>query len=304
LKVIRRIVGVLLIAAGIIGVLLSLAGIIGLWLVRPAVTTSIHSVLAAISSSVDTSQQALNITEDALDASIQGIDGLSEVIHSMENSIENTRPAVEAVSGLLNDTLPASVKSATDSLNTARNAAVSLEGAVKQLDLLQSSLNNVPFLNSLIPDPVPANVQEKPLSDSLGELSGSLDEIPSSFQNVSRDLDKAAGDLQSIQQNLKSISVSVDRLSSSLKEYKGKLAESRSSLESLKGMLITAEENLDPGVIMAAVFLSLFFFCLLMTQVVVIDEGRRFLDGESYPRDGSRLPGGEGNERSNNALHT
>jgi methyl-accepting chemotaxis protein len=274
----------MLIAAGIIGVLLSLAGITGLWLVRPAVTTSLHTVLSALSSSVDTSQQAMNITDDALDASIQGFDGLSEVIHSMENSVKNATPAVEAVSGLLNDTLPASVKSATDSLNTARNAAVSLEGAVKQLDLLQSSLNNVPFLNSLIPDPAPANEQEKPLSDSLGELSGSLEDIPSSFQDVSRDLDKAAGDLQSIQKNLGSISESVDSLSSSLKEYKGKLAESRSSLESLKSMLTSAEENLDPIVITTAIVFSLLFFCLLMTQVVVIDEGRRFLDSNETLR--------------------
>lgn len=290
MKGIRRVVGVLLIAAGIIGLLLSLAGIIGLWLIRPAVTASINGVLDALSSSVDSSKQALNITDEALDASIQGIDGLSAMVHSMENSVKNTRPAVDSVNILLKDTLPDSVKSATDSLNTAREAAVSLENAVKELDGLQTSLNSIPLLNSLIPEPAPAYNPGKPLSDSLGELSGSLKDIPSSFQDVSRSLDKTAGDLQSIQKNLESVSQNIDRLSSSLKDYRGKLVESKNSLDSLKGYLVRAKESLEPVMIFTSVTLTLIFFCLLMTQVVVIGEGRRFLDADEHHPDGTPLP--------------
>jgi ABC-type transporter Mla subunit MlaD len=200
----------------------------------------------------------------------------------MENSVKNTRPAVETVSGLLNDTLPASVNSAAESLNTARDAAVSMESAVKQMDTLQSSLNTIPLLNSLVPDTLPVDVPEKPLSDSLGELSGNLEGIPESFKDVSRNLNKAAGDLKSLQSNLEDISGNVDSLSANLKAYKGKLAESRGALDSLKGLLDKANESLTPAVTVISVVLTLIFFCLLMTQVVVIDEGRRFLDREDH----------------------
>jgi uncharacterized phage infection (PIP) family protein YhgE len=116
----------------------------------------------------------------------------------------------------------------------------------------------------------------------LGELSGNLEGIPESFKDVSRNLDKAAVDLQSLQSNLEDISGNVDSLSTNLKAYKGKLAESRVSLDSLKGLLDKANESLMPTVTVIFVVLTLIFFCLLMTQVVVIDEGRRFLDLEEY----------------------
>jgi ABC-type transporter Mla subunit MlaD len=157
-----------------------------------------------------------------------------------------------------------------------------MESAVKQMDTLQSSLNTIPLLNSLLPDTLPVNVPEKPLSDSLGELSGNLEGIPESFKDVSRDLNKAAGDLQSLQSNLEDISENVNNLSVNLKAYKGKLAGSRSSLDSLKGLLDKANESLTPAVTVISVVLTLIFFCLLMTQVVVIDEGRRFLDREDH----------------------
>lgn len=283
---IRRIVGVLLVIAGVAGIVLSLAGIIGVWLVRPSVTSSISTVLGALSTTVDSSNQALNITDSALDSSIQSIDGLSDMLQSMENSVKNTRPAVETVSELLNDTLPATVTSAAESLNTARDAAVSMESAVKQMGTLQTSLNAIPLLNSLVPDTLPINTPEKPLSVSLGELSGNLEGIPESFKDVSRNLSKAAGDLQNLQSNLEEISRNVDNLSGSLKEYKGKLVESRVTLDSLKGLLDKASNSLETVVMSISVILTLIFFCLLMTQVVVIDEGRRFLDREDYGNNG------------------
>jgi phage-related tail protein len=291
LKPVRKFVGVLLITAGVIGILLSLAGIAGVWTARPAVISSIRMVLGALSSSVESSRQAVTITEEALDSSIDGMRTLSDVVHSLEKSVKNTRPAVETVSGLLNKTLPASVESAANSLNTAREAAVSLENAVKQLDVLQASLNTIPLINSLIPDESPAYEPQKPLSASLGELSSSLDTVPDSFQDVSRDLDKAAGDLRIIEDGLGSISKNVDQLSANLEKYRENLAESKKSMDSLSSLLTKTGESLDPVVTSIAVLVTLLFFCLLMTQVVVIDEGRRFLDDDESRLTASRQQG-------------
>ena len=80
MKFLRRILGVFVMIAGVIGLILSLAGLVGLWAAKPIFTTMINSTIDTLISSVDTSQKTLEITYDALGATIGSVDALSDLL--------------------------------------------------------------------------------------------------------------------------------------------------------------------------------------------------------------------------------
>lgn len=69
----RRILGILVMIAGILGLLLSLAGIIAPWLIRPNLTQALDNTIATLSTSIDTSKQAMVVTEQALGATVNSV---------------------------------------------------------------------------------------------------------------------------------------------------------------------------------------------------------------------------------------
>ena len=58
----RRLLGIFVMIAGVLGLVLSIAGIAGLWFVRPMVVTSVNTTVATLTSTIDTSQQAMVVT--------------------------------------------------------------------------------------------------------------------------------------------------------------------------------------------------------------------------------------------------
>ena len=68
MKVMRRILGVLVMSAGILGLVLSLTGLVGVWVVKPTVAEYANATIVTLNDSVSTSQQAMEITGQALGA--------------------------------------------------------------------------------------------------------------------------------------------------------------------------------------------------------------------------------------------
>ncbi len=75
------------------------------------------------------------------------------------------------------------------------------------------------------------------------------------------------------------MSENVTHISTSLGQYQEMVAQSQTSLEKMKTMLNNTNNNLDNTVNIAAWISSLFFFWLLMTQVVIFTQGWELYHG-------------------------
>jgi hypothetical protein len=288
MKFIRRILGILVMGAGILGLLLSLAGLVAIWYFKPLVTDSANETIVMLNSSVTTSQETMQITGEALGATVASVDALSSMLDATATSLEDTKPVLEQFNIFMGDVLPSTLESATSSLETAQQAAQVLDSAIKSLDTFRFILSGIPLLGGLIDQPAQAYNPEVPLADSLGELVTDLEGLPDLFTQIAEDMDKVDDNLDIIQENLTTMSGSVNLISISLSEYEVMITQSESSMDNVEIMLVNLQDNLTNILNGVAIALSLFFFWLLAAQVVIFSQG-----WELYQGTAGRMEAGE-----------
>lgn len=279
MKALRRILGALVMIAGILGIILSLAGVVSVWVVKPNVTNYVEITIQTIETSVITSQKALQVTGQALGATVVSVDALSTMLSTTAVSVEETQPVLDQLNVMMGETMPSSMESASDSLKTAQQAAVVLESAIKSLENFRAAMSATPLLSSLVEQPKQTYNPEVPLADSLGELATTLESLPATFTEMSADLDKADDNLVTIQSNLVTMSDSVGLISKSLSEYQAMITQSQSSMENLISILTNINNNLTSILNGVAMAFSLFFLWLLVAQVVILTQGWELYQG-------------------------
>lgn len=279
MQTVRRILGVLVMIAGILGLVLSLAGLVSVWVIRPTVAGYVETTLQTLETSIRTSQKVMEVTGQALGATVDSVDALSTMLSTTAASVEDTKPVLEQINVLMGETLPSTLESAGDSLNTAQQAAVVLDSAIKSLENFRIVLSAAPLLGALVEQPEQSYNPQVPLADSLGELATTLEGLPATFTEMSANLDKADDNLVTIQDSLTTMSDSVGLISDSLGEYQSMISQSQSSMENLISMLTNIQNNL-PGILNgAAGAFSLFFLWLLAAQVVILSQGLELYRG-------------------------
>jgi hypothetical protein len=288
MKVIRRILGVLVMIAGILGLGISLAGLIVVWVIKPSVATYANTTIDTLSESVTTSQNVMEITGQALGATVDSLDALSIILSTTATTVDNTTPMLNDINTIMSDTVPSTLKAATSSLYTAQEAAQVLESTIKSLDSFRFLLSATPLLGNLVGQPGESYNPEKPLADSLGELASSLETLPDTFVEMSVKLSTADDNVGSIRGNLVTMSNGVGVISSSLAEYEKMVVQSQSSMDNLTPILTNIQSNLATILNGVAIILTLFFLWLLAAQVVILSQG-----WELYQGTANRMEGGE-----------
>lgn len=279
MKIMRRILGVLVMLAGLLGLLLSLAGLAIVWVAKPVVADYASTTVDTLNASVATSQDVMQVTAQALGATIDSVDALSDMLSTTAATVEDTKPILDKIDTVMSSTLPSTLEAATESLYTAQDAARVLESTIQSLDSFRFLLSSTPLLAGILPEADTQYSPEKPLADTLGELASNLEDLPTTFVEMSADLSTTDDKLAAVEESLITMSGSVGQISSSLGEYETMVVQSRSSMDNLTSILASIEDNLPAILNIGAIALSLFFAWLLAAQVVILSQGWELYQG-------------------------
>jgi uncharacterized coiled-coil protein SlyX len=279
MNVMRRILGVVVMLAGILGLVLSLAGLVLVWVAKPTVAVYATTTIDTLNASAVTSQRVMDITSEALGATIDSVDALSAMLSTTAATVEDTKPVLDEFDTIMSTTLPSTLEAATDSLYTAQEAARVLESTIRSLDTFRFLLSSVPLVGDVVPQPEESYNPEKPMADSLGELASNLEGLPDTFVKMSADLSATDDKVVAIQENLTTMSDSVGLISSSLGEYQEMITQSKSSMDNLTSILTSVQNNLATILNGVAIVLTLFFTWLLAAQVVILSQGWELYQG-------------------------
>jgi methyl-accepting chemotaxis protein len=286
MKALRRILGILVMIAGVLGLLLSVAGLVGVWMAKPAVVSYITSTVGTLNTSITTSKQAMEVTKQALGATVDSVDALSVMLSSSAKSLEDTMPVIQEANLLMGENLPATLESATDSLKSAQQAAVVLDSSIRSLEAFQAAMGSVPLVSAFVQQPAQSYDPEKPLAESLGEVAENLESLPAMFTEMSANMDKADDNLTTIQTSLSTMSVSVKGISQSLNEYQAMISQSETSMDNLAPVLANIQANIGSIVDSTVLVLSLFLLWLFTIQVVIITQGWELYQGTAGRMEG------------------
>jgi len=262
------------------------AGLVMVWVGKPTVASYAGSTIDTLNKSVVTSQGVMDVTSEALGATIDSVDALSAMLGTTAATVEDTMPVLDRFDSIMSSTLPSTLGAATDSLHTAQEAAQVLESTMKSLDTFRFILAGTPLIGDLLPKTGETYNPEIPLADSLGELAASLEGLPDTFVGVSKDLSTTDDKLASVQENLVTMSDSVKLISSSLGEYQKMIGESKSSMDNLASILTNIRNRLNTILNAAAIVLTLFLLWLLATQVVILSQGWELYQGTAGRMEG------------------
>jgi chromosome segregation ATPase len=279
MKIIRRILGVLVMIAGILGLTLSLAGGVMVWVSKPTAAEYAINTLETLNQSVSTSQNVMVITNDALGATIDSADALSEMLGTTAASVEDIQPVLNEFNDIMAGALPSTLQNTSESLHTASQAAQVLESTIQSLNTFRTVLSDAPLIGNFVEKPESEYNPDKPLAETLEEMATNLEGLPETFIVMSEDLSTTDEKLLSIQTNLDTMSNSVSLISSSLGEYQTMITQSQSSMDDLKSMITNIQENLDSILNWVAILLTLFFLWLLAAQVVIFSQGWELYQG-------------------------
>jgi hypothetical protein len=246
---------------------------------KPTVVSALTSTIDTLNTSITTSQQTMEVTKQALGATVDSVDALSTMLSSTATSIEDTAPVIEQVNTLMGKNLPDTLASATDSIKSAQQAAVVLDGSIKSLEAFQTAMSGVPLISAFVQVPTQAYNPEKPLAESLGEVAVELEALPPIFVSMSEDLNKADDNLGTIQSSLTTMSTSVKVISQSISDYETMIGQSQASVGNLAPMLTNMKDNLTRAVDGVMLVLTLFLLWLLAIQVVVLTQGWELFQG-------------------------
>lgn len=286
----RSYLGIFVMSAGVLGLILSLTGLVGILIVRPGFITGVNSTVDILYSSVDTSLKAMEITNETLTATANSVDGLAEMLTSTVTTVDDASLVLDQLNEITGEKLPETLDAASTSLKAAEQAAKSLEGAIKSFEGFQKIVSAIPLLNAFVPKSSTTYLPEKPLAESLGEMSSSLEEIPVILTGMSKDIRNAESNLNTVQDNMKAITENVILIADGFREYKSIIKESISSLEQMKTMLETARENSQKAINWFTFFVILFFIWLLAAQVVILSHGWELFNRKTNRLDGTNLP--------------
>jgi hypothetical protein len=287
MRTLRRILGILVMIAGILGLLLSLAGLIGVWMVKPSLAAFANNTLLTVNNSITTSQTAMEVTGQALGATVDSVNALSEMLATTALAVQDTKPVMTQLNSVIGEKLPATLQSATESLNAAQQAAAVMESSIQSLNTFRAVLSGVPMFGAFVEGPTETYNPEKPLAVSLGEVATNLEGLPPMFTEMAANMDKADNNLDGIQGNLTTMSTSVGLIANSLTAYQAMVAQSQASTENLRAMLTSIQANLNSILNGVAVVISLFLLWLLVAQIVILTQG-----WELYQGTAGRMEGG------------
>ena len=279
MKILRRLLGILVMIAGILGLALALAGLAGVWFIKPTISIYANNTISMLNKSVTTSQSVMATTGEALGATVDSVDALAAMLGTTAATVEDTKPVLNEIDTIMSVTLPSTLKATTDSLLTAQEAARVLETTIQSLDAFRFLLSDVPLIGGFMGQPGESYSPEIPLADSLGELAKNLAPLPETFSKMSADLSTTDDNLDAIQENLITMSDSVGLISVSLGEYKKMVVQSQSSMDDLAAILTNLQSNLPTILNGAAMVLTLFFAWLLAAQIVILSQGWELYHG-------------------------
>jgi len=264
----NRVIGVSLIIAAIFGLVFSVGVLVGIWRIKDQVTTSISNTLVLLGDVLEVTGQGLDVSQQAIDASINSIKALSETVSAVAQTIDTTSPLVDNLANLMKDDLPKTIDATQSSLQTAQKGAEVIDNFLK-------ILTNIPLLNSLLSrdsyNPQP------PLDQALGNVSNSLNNLPTALEKMQTNLQTTGSSLIEIKDGFEAMSASIDQIENNVANFSQVIRQYQLMVEDLQNKIEFLRTNLATIINTVAILLSLFLVWMIVVQFALLTQGWELL---------------------------
>jgi chromosome segregation ATPase len=255
----RRIIGTVLTLTAIGGLVLSLYSLQYIWRLKPGMAESLTDLITLASDTLEATSAGLALTEESLSGVVDSLQALQSALTTTSQTISSTDPMLATAVEMLDEELPKTIRATQASLDSAQASA-------RVIDSFLSVISRIPFINVNY-DP------EKPLNESLGEISESLDQFPAAFTDFSKSMNDARDDLEVLQADLEMMRAAIGQIESSLEESEGVIAQYQETVDSIQEHLARLEGDIPAWVNSAVWGATVFLVWMALTQIGLFTQG-------------------------------
>jgi methyl-accepting chemotaxis protein len=261
----RKIIGYTFIVAAILGLIFSLAGIVLVWAVKTPLTTNLATSLELIDTTLEATSTGLTVAEDTITGAVTDLGSIENTVQTAGKGIDDSVPLVESLSTLLSENLPQAINATIVGLDTMQEAAGTLESSLQLI-------TSIPFL------PIEPYDPEVSLTDSLADVSQTLEAIPESFSEMETTLNTTRGNLVMLTAQVNIIARNISELKNSLYEIQFVFDQYQEVISKLQEKLDSFQDNLQLGITITAWIFTIIFIWLGIAQVGLLTQGLERID--------------------------
>ncbi len=251
-----------MIGVAVAGALIAVFGTIVGWVFVGQVATASDDTLEVTLQSLDAIDDTIDLADEVVGSSADAIATLAATLTTVSGSFDAGTQAIDDIAGLATTIGP--------SLEDAARTVRTLENIGGDIDSVLSALSNLPLAPDYDPD--------AGLGATFGQLADTLETLPGQLESTASSLTDFTGSAAEVQQQLDDLAGSVGSISSDLGDTDALVDQYRASVADARALALSANDDLDTGVVLVRLLLVVGGITLLVGQIVPLWLGRSLLD--------------------------
>ena len=228
----QRLIGSSLVVAATLGLVFNIAAFFFAPVVSQRAEQSVVDSLVVLDGTLTTTENALDLVDNSISTAEGTLTEAEATTRDVARTIQATAPLLATLASVTEEELPNSISATRQSLNAAEEGATTLE-------VILFTLNNIPLLD------LPAYDPEVPLTQSIRDVSGSLDTLPATFREMSSSLESTGRNLEQVEIGIASLADSFVDATSTIDESRLVAAQYREVVEQQKTVLTTTRASVS-----------------------------------------------------------
>jgi uncharacterized phage infection (PIP) family protein YhgE len=215
--VIKRVLGICLMAFSALGLVISLLGLLLVWRFSGQITSSAGAAVDVAVVALTSTKQNIDLASRGLEQAQVALGATQGFMGSADSGLENTSTMLGSMSDIMAEDLPGVIEQTQRSLSAAEEGAAVIERVLY-------GLNTISVLTGQTYAP------EVSLTEGFAGINESLDTLPATLAELDESLSAA-------QENLDGVQTSIALLPAPLEETATVLGDAQTSLESYSGVI-------------------------------------------------------------------
>ena len=261
----KRIIGVLLVIVAVVSLIFSLVVTYGMWSLRRPVAEAALAGLQLAGSTLQTTNDALATVEDALLNAETSVAAAQDTFQSLSQTISASGPLLGSLADFLGEGLPNTLRSTQSTVAAAAESA-------RIVDTVLETLAAIPFINFTF-------APQTPLSETLGNVAGSLRTLPDGLEGLGADLADTGGTLPGLARSLDEFGASISEVDESLSRAQEIIASYQSLIDRYQGLIRSLERLVPTLTSVVPALLTFVIFWLAVVQIAALGIGWRWARG-------------------------
>ena len=256
----RRLLGVLFIAAAAAGLVFSVVGLVEVWRYRPVVTQKVVETLTVFDRALNTTHDGLAIVGQVVQTTTVDIAALQSTTQALAQAIHDTGPMLDSLTRLTSTDFPAAVAATQTSLASAQSSALLIDNVL-------ATLSSTPFLS------VGAYQPDVPLHTALAQVSDSLNTLTPALATINSSLVEGQTNLGVMETELNKIAKTTNGISTALGSAQTVIDEYKTITTGLKEQLAALQSRVPDWLMALTWILTFMLGWLLIAQVALATLG-------------------------------